>query len=276
VQIDMNPPEAAPPKGPAYGPPEYYDNYNYHYYQYYAAKQDQPRKTEANLDMFDLIDDLKMKVFGKTKPDGSPQFPAKSCKDIQMCFPEATSGEYWLDPNGGQIDDKVKVTCDFKGDVVETCVQPTSVFDVITMNTFKQNDLTNHKWVAKSLETENAEIAYPARSSQWRNLAVGMRSGRQNVTYNCKNSPAHTTMEGAQKSFLKIRNAKNVELQTTNNGVTVVEDRCWMNDGTWQQTVVEYSTKDLSKLPLRDVAVLGSGNADEQFSLTVGKVCFST
>ena len=92
VQIDINPPEAQPPKGPSYGPPEYYDNYNYHYHQYYYNKQEKPRKNSNNIDMFDLIDSLKIKVFGPTKPDGSPEFPARSCKDIQMCFPEAKSG----------------------------------------------------------------------------------------------------------------------------------------------------------------------------------------
>jgi len=228
--------------------------------------------------MFDLIDGLKIKVFGTTKPDGSPEFPAKSCKDIQMCFPEATTGEYWIDPNGGQIDDKVKVLCNFTADRVETCVQPTAEFDIVKMEDFKSNDFTQHKWVAK--QTDDKRIMYPVRASQWRNLVIGMKSGHQNITYHCRNSPAHSTMEGSQSDFLKLLNNKNVEMQTTTKSrlesVKVMEDGCWMNDGSWQQTVVEYSTKDLNKLPLRDVAVRGSGNADESFSLTVGKVCFST
>jgi len=227
--------------------------------------------------MFDLIDGLKIKVFGKTKPDGSPEFPAKSCKDIQMCFPEATTGEFWIDPNGGQIDDKVKVHCNFTADRVETCIQAVTEFDIMNMNDFK-NDLTQHKWVSES--TETGKIVYPVRASQWRNLMIGMKSGHQNVTYHCKNSPAHKTMEGTTTNNLKLLNNKKIELQTETKSrlesVKVVEDGCWMNDGTWQQTVVEYSTKDLRKLPLRDVAIMGAGNADESFSLTVGRVCFST
>jgi len=228
--------------------------------------------------MFDLIDGLKIKVFGTTKPDGSPEFPARSCKDIQMCFPEATTGEYWIDPNGGQIDDKVKVFCNFTADRVETCVTPTAQFDIVKMSDFKNNDFSQHKWLARDSETE--KILYPVRSSQWRNLVIGMKSGHQNITYHCRNSPAHKTMEGATTDNLKLLNNKKVELQGETKsrleGVKVVEDNCWMNDGSWQQTVVEYSTKDLNKLPLRDIAVRGSGNADESFSLTVGKVCFST
>jgi len=146
------------------------------------------------------------------------------------------------------------------------------------MQEFKHNDFSQHKWVAK--ETENAKILYPVRASQWRNLIIGMKSGHQNITYHCRNSPAHKTMEGSQQNFLKLLNNKNVELETGTRSkldrVNVVQDGCWMNDGSWQQTVVEYNTRNLRNLPLRDVAVRGSGNADESFSLTVGKVCFST
>ena len=46
----------------------------------------------TKMDMFKLLDGMKPIVFGNVKPDGSPEFPAKSCKEIQMCFPEATSG----------------------------------------------------------------------------------------------------------------------------------------------------------------------------------------
>jgi len=230
------------------------------------------------MDMFDLIDGLKIKVFGTTKPDGSPEFPAKSCKDIQMCFPDATTGEYWIDPNGGQIDDKVKVLCNFTTDRVETCVQPTSEFDIARMQQFKRNEFTQHKWLAKETEKDK-KILYPVRKSQWRNIIMGMKSGHQNITYHCRNSPAHMTMEGSQQNFLKLLNNKNIEVQTDlksrTEKVKVVEDGCWMNDGSWQQTVVEYTTKDLKKLPLRDIAVRGSGNADESFSVTVGRVCFS-
>jgi len=228
--------------------------------------------------MFDLIDGLKIKVFGTTKPDGSPEFPAKTCKDIQMCFPEATTGEYWLDPNGGNTNDKIKVICNFNADTVETCVKPIAQFDIVKMEEFKSNEFTQHKWLAR--ETENAKFLYPVRGSQWRNLIIGMKSGHQNITYHCKNSPAHKTMEGTKQNFLKLLNNKRIELQTDTRSrleeVTVVEDNCWMNDGSWQQTVVDYTTLDLKKLPLRDVGVRGSGNTDESFSLTLGSVCFST
>lgn len=223
------------------------------------------------MDMFDLVNGLKDTVFGNTKPDGSPEFPARSCKDIQMCFPEADTGDYWLDPNGGSTDDKVKVHCNFtvKGRV-ETCVEPLSEFEFITMKDFKDNDFTQHKLVAETLEAD-AKIVYPATRSQWRNLAIGMKSGRQNVTYACLNSPAHSTTAGTTQDYVKLLNKRSQLV-----GARVVEDSCWLQDGNWHKAVLEYSTSDLSMLPLRDVAVLGSGNRAEQFSVHVGKVCFST
>merc|ERR1712183_1185273 len=89
-------------------------------------------------------------------------------------------------------------------------------------------------------------------------------------TYHCRNSPAHSTMEGSQSDFLKLLNNKNVELQAATK--SRLESVKVMEDGCWQQTVVEYSTKDLNKLPLRDVAVRGSGNADDSFSGATGRV----
>ena len=53
--------------------------------------------------MFDLIDGLKLTVFGNTRPDGTPEFPAKSCREIQMCFPEAKTGKFFKFDTHGRI-----------------------------------------------------------------------------------------------------------------------------------------------------------------------------
>jgi len=227
--------EGAENKGPAYG-----YNYNYHYYnyQYYHAREEK-KKERSQLNMFDLLEGLKIKVDGIAKPDGSPEFPAQSCKDIQMCFPEAETGEYWLDPNGGKTDDAIKVHCNFTG-TVETCVEPTTEFDIFNMNEWKQ-DTPGHKWIAKHVEPESSEIMYQPRITQWKNLKVGMRFGRQNVTYHCKDSLAHRTVQGETKSFIKFLSNNNRELHTgasRSDRLNVVDDNCHMNDGSWRQAVL--------------------------------------
>ena len=67
------------------------------------------------------------------------------------------TGEYWLDPNGGNTNDKIKVICNFNADTVETCVKPIAQFDIVKMEEFKSNEFTQHKWLAR--ETENAKVS---------------------------------------------------------------------------------------------------------------------
>ena len=61
------------------------------YYRYYKSQQQQQQHTR--LAAFDLIEELEARVQAERKPDGSRDFPAKTCADIQMCFPESPSGK---------------------------------------------------------------------------------------------------------------------------------------------------------------------------------------
>lgn len=197
-----------------------------------------------------------------------------------MCFPEAMSGEYWLDPNGGSVDDAMAVHCNFdlEHGKVETCVNPTTVFAAMMMKQVKPDNLS-HMWMAKTIETETEEIGYGTTASQWRRLAVGMKSAHQDITYNCKNSPAHRTMSGQQKAFIQLLSKDNHVLNTEapmDERVQVISDSCFKEDGLWHQAVFKYTTQDISRLPIRDIGVLGSGTDNEEFSIHVGKVCFST
>lgn len=80
------------------------------------------------------------------KPDGSQQFPSRSCCDLKEQYPEKPSGEdadkshpmsvtshapsagtYWIDPNGGHPADAFTVRCDFDGDNCATCIEMKNV-----------------------------------------------------------------------------------------------------------------------------------------------------
>jgi len=92
------------------------------------------------------------------------------------------------------------------------------------------------------------------------------------------NSPAHKTMEGEKKPFIKLLSNNKKELHTMEskkNRINVLEDQCYMKDGQWRQAVFEYSSKDVNTLPIRDIGVLGASGDDEFFQIKVGKVCFS-
>merc|ERR1719318_2108045 len=154
----------------------------YYHQTYYKAIQEKT-KNKSILNLFDLLEALEAKVEAELRPDGSEQFPAKSCRDIQMCLPESESGDYWLDPNEGDKSDAFKVHCNFTSETPVTCIKPGMVVDVKEWNT-KQNDKFN--WIS-----EDSEVMYAPSHSQLKNLRLTSKFVRQNVTYMCKNSPAN-------------------------------------------------------------------------------------
>lgn len=56
------------------------------------------------------------------KPNGQKNSPGKTCRDILAAYPDSPSGEYWIDPNEGDIKDAILVYCDMK--LKATCVLP--------------------------------------------------------------------------------------------------------------------------------------------------------
>lgn len=46
------------------------------------------------------------------KPDGQKQSPAKTCRDLFIAHPDLPSGQYWIDPNEGDVRDAILVYCD--------------------------------------------------------------------------------------------------------------------------------------------------------------------
>ena len=77
-------------KGPAYG---YRYGYRYGYqHQYYKSKHTGEKEHQANPSVFAYADEVEMRLKAKVKPDGSRKFPSKSCRDLQMCFPDVETG----------------------------------------------------------------------------------------------------------------------------------------------------------------------------------------
>merc|ERR1712136_202992 len=147
--------------------------------KYYRSVQDNSN-TKAALTMFNLLDVLDIKAESEQKPDGSKYFPAKSCSDIQMCFPASKNGKYWLDPNGGAKTDAFKVYCDFTKSPVETCVKPTTSFQ----GEWNKKVNKEFNWIGQDLEAESGQVMYEPRPTQWNSLRLDHTHARQNVTYN--------------------------------------------------------------------------------------------
>ena len=54
------------------------------------------------------------------------EHPARSCKDIKLEQPKASSGAFTIDPNLGSSLDSVKTYCNFDNGVPRTCVKNTT------------------------------------------------------------------------------------------------------------------------------------------------------
>lgn len=65
---------------------------------------------------------LKIQFERFKNPDGQKQSPAKTCRDLAVSHPELPSGQYWIDPNEGDVRDAILVFCDM--DRHASCVMP--------------------------------------------------------------------------------------------------------------------------------------------------------
>lgn len=57
---------------------------------------------------------------------------ARSCQDVKLEHPAATSGTYTIDPNLGSIDDSIKTYCNFEKKIASTCVHNTTSFSQVS------------------------------------------------------------------------------------------------------------------------------------------------
>ena len=62
------------------------------YYKNYRSQGNREQKKHQKKGAFELMDEIEARVEAENKPDGSRQFPAKTCRDILMCFPDSSSG----------------------------------------------------------------------------------------------------------------------------------------------------------------------------------------
>ncbi|KAJ1077502.1 hypothetical protein K5549_010829 [Capra hircus] len=74
-------------------------------------------------EIFGSLNSLKLEIEQMKRPLGTPQNPARTCKDLQLCHPDFPDGEYWVDPNQGCSRDSFKVYCNFTAGG-STCVFP--------------------------------------------------------------------------------------------------------------------------------------------------------
>lgn len=210
------------------------------------------------------------------KPNGTKTFPAKTCKELSMCYPHLKSGVFWVDPNEGVPEDAISVYCDFSFNA--TCLFSSEERKPFVSPKRKwYSGLDEYKWLSADLGAFE-KLKYVPRSSQLLFLRLLSDRAVQNITYHCKNSVAwHSEHLTDVKRSLKIKTANGVIIHSSSSNKfkpRVITDGCRVKNGTWLQTVIQIDTTKPNRLPIVDVAAYDIGDDGEEFGLELGPVCF--
>jgi len=210
------------------------------------------------------------------KPNGTKEFPARTCKDLLMCYPGLQSGEFWVDPNEGITEDAIKVYCDFSFNA--TCLyssKENKPFASKRKKWYSGPDV--YKWLGEDLGMFQ-KIKYVKFSSQLSFLRLLSDRARQNITYHCRDSVAwyDEQLNDVTKS-IRIKTSNGVIIDSSSSNKfkpNVLTDNCRVKNGTWLYTIIQVDTSKPNRLPVLDVAAYDIGDEKEEFGLEIGPVCF--
>ncbi|KAK3087331.1 hypothetical protein FSP39_004747 [Pinctada imbricata] len=215
--------------------------------------------------MFEGLYELDNQVNMIMNPTGKIDYPAQTCKDIKMSWPDSKNGDYWIDPNGGAIGDKMKVWCNMTGDGA-TCVYP---LDRTRRSPQAFHKLEKNNNFFGGLEN-GFSIEYPD-AIQLRFLREHSDRATQTFTYYCKNSVAWKNPVGDKSKALVLEGANKFQFKTAKWKNVI--DGCQTNSGNGK-AIFELNTSKVQRLPLVDFMPRDYGQPDQEFGFEVGPVCF--
>ncbi|KAG8284926.1 Collagen alpha-2(V) chain [Homalodisca vitripennis] len=156
------------------------------------------------------------------KPDGSKSAPAKTCRDLSVAYPTLANGEYWLDPNEGDIKDAILVYYDMENKL--TCLLPQLAASPQISHVGREQEL----WLSEI--KPGFKINYKADSNQIGFLQLLSSSASQNLTYHCRNSVGYFDLQHkTYRRGLKLLGWNDAEITPRGNmkfRYTVTEDEC--------------------------------------------------
>ncbi|NXO00533.1 CO5A3 protein, partial [Rhinopomastus cyanomelas] len=107
-----------------------------------------------------------------------------------------------------------------------------------------------------------------ANSVQLRFLRLHSRWATQKVSYSCRPAPQQDQPQ-PEKEIRFLTDSREQSYGASLRGCVLD------NDSSITDTIFQFSTEELSLLPLRDLAIFHNGDTSHQFGFTVGPVCFS-
>ncbi|NXJ85739.1 CO1A1 protein, partial [Trogon melanurus] len=103
---------------------------------------------------------------------------------------------------------------------------------------------------------------------QLRFLRLHSSLATQKVSYSCRPVPEQGQLQ-PEKEIRFLTDSREQSYVASLQGCVLD------NESSITDTIFQFSTEELSRLPLRDLAVFHNGDASHQFGFTVGPVCFS-
>lgn len=204
------------------------------------------------------------------RPDGQKLSPAKTCRDLAVAHPNLKSGQYWIDPNDGDIRDAILVHCDM--DRRASCIMPSPMRSKEISHVGTESEM----WLG---EMEGGmKLHYKADSNQMGFLQLSSAHATQNVTYHCKKSVGYfDAQNNTHRKGLKLLSWNDVELLPKGPErlrYEAVVDECQNRSVNWGKTVLRYTTNKSSRLPIVDIGIRDIGEAGQAFWVEVSPVCF--
>lgn len=216
---------------------------------------------------------LKITFNKLVKPDGEQDSPAKTCRDLFVAHPNKQSGEYWIDPNEGDIKDAILVYCDAATN--STCVHAKPADSGEMSWTGRSR---SHIWFGEDIPG-GFQLTYKSDGNQISFLQLLSTHAEQNITYHCQNSAVY--FDSVQKTFrnsLRLMTWNDVELSARGKRkyrYRSLEDGCKSKPSQWGQTTLRYATDSPQRLPIVDIGIRDIGKPNQKFRLEIGAVCFS-
>ncbi|NXA08445.1 CO5A3 protein, partial [Sapayoa aenigma] len=122
---------------------------------------------------------------------------------------------------------------------------------------------------ASRFSLSSLQLEYTGASPvQLRFLRLHSRLVSQKVSYSCRPAPVQGQLQ-PQKEIRFLADSREQSYAATLQGCVLD------NDSSITDTIFQFSTEELSLLPLRDLAVFHNGDTSHQFGFTIGPVCFS-
>lgn len=227
-------------------------------------------------EIFGSLNSLKLEIEQMKRPLGTPQNPARTCKDLQLCHPDFPDGEYWVDPNQGCSRDSFKVYCNFTAGG-STCVFPDKKSEGARITSWPKENPGS--WFSefkrgKLLSYVDAE-GNPVGVVQMTFLRLLSASAHQNITYNCYQSVAwQDAATGSYDKAMRFLGSNDEEMSYDNSPyIRALVDGCATKKG-YQKTVLEIDTPKVEQVPIVDIMFNDFGEASQKFGFEVGPACF--